>query len=288
MGHHHSHHHAQGKNIGIAILLNVCISILQLIGGLISGSISLLSDAAHNFSDVFSLLLSYFTHRLSHQAANDNYTFGYGRAEILSALFNSMTLIVIAILLLFEASGRVHHPAIIEANIVIYFAFASIVINVLSVLLLHRDAKHSLNIRASYLHLLTDVLTSLAVMVGGIVMKYMDFYLIDSILSILIAIYLIWSSYPIIRKTLCVLMHRTPQNLNIESIKQQILYIDDIHDLERIHLWQLNENENYFEAHIILKKDLSVKDFEVVSQKISNLLHAEGIENISLIPAVRK
>ena len=288
MGHNHSHNHISGKNIGITIFLNLLISILQLIGGIISGSISLLSDATHNFSDVLSLLLSYFTHRLSHKPKNDRYTFGYNRAEILSALFNSFTLIAIAVLLIIEGSKRSIHPTSIKPDIVIYFALASIVINVLSVLLLHRDAKHSLNIKSSYLHLLTDVLTSVAVMLGGIIMKYTNFYLIDSILSILIAIYLMWSSSQIIKETVHILMQRTPQDINLQAIKEEILSIKDVRNLDNIHLWQLNENEIYFEAQILIDKYKSVEDFNTIALKVNHILVKQGIINISLMPISEK
>jgi len=284
MGHHHAHHHISSKNLGLTVFLNLFISVLQLAGGIISGSISLLSDAAHNFSDVLSLLLSFFTHKLSHKPANEQFSFGYKRAEILSALFNSLTLILIAFWLIVEAVQRFNKPVIIEANIVIYFAVASIVINILSVLLLHKDAQNNLNIKSSYLHLLTDVLTSVAVLSGGLVMKYTGFFAIDSVLSVFIAVYLIYSSYHIIKPAILILMQSTPSNIEVKALKNQITALNHVKDLKNIHLWQLNENEIFLEAEIVLNADMSVSSFEKIQQQATSILDAYNISHIYLVP----
>ncbi len=268
MGHHHHHHHVSGKNIGIAVVLNLLITVGQLAGGMLSGSMALLTDALHNFSDVLSLLLSWFTNRLAKKPADSQYTFGYKRAEILAAFINAFTLVFIALFLIVEAVKRFWHPEEIDSSWVIYFALASIVINILSVVLLHNDAKHSLNMKSAYLHLLTDVMTSIAVLIGGLLMKYYQIYYIDSLLSVLIAGYLIYSSWGVIKHSLRILMQATPYEVDLDDIKNKIISLEGVQSVDEIHMWQLNEHEIY----AFFKIRFSEIDKSVLLQKIETLL----------------
>jgi len=160
--HHHHQPNVSGKKLLFTILLNVIITVAQFIGGIVSGSLALLSDAVHNFSDVLSLIVSYVANWLTRKRQQTlTQTFGYKRAEIVAAFFNAATLIVIAVFLIIEAIGRFQHPQNISGNIVIVLAFVAIVANGLGVVLLQKDAEHNLNMQSAYLHLLTDMLTSL-------------------------------------------------------------------------------------------------------------------------------
>ena len=268
MGHHHHHHQASGKNLGIAVILNLLISVGQLIGGFLSGSMALLTDALHNFSDVLSLLLSWFTNRLAQKPADLQFTFGYKRAEILAAFVNALTLVFIALFLIIEAVKRLYNPEPVLSQWVIYFALGSIGINVLSVVLLHNDAKHSLNIKSAYLHLLTDVMTSVAVLIGGLLMKYFHIYWIDSLLSVLIAGYLIYSSLDIIRHSIRILMQASPKEVDLDLIKKQILSLEGVQSVDKIHFWQLNEHD--FFAHIFLQ--YSENDARILQAKIQDFI----------------
>ena len=159
MSHSHSHNHShnhndlQGRNLIISIFLNILITVCQVIGGLISGSLSLLSDALHNFSDVISLIISYVANKLSKRKASLHRTFGYKRAEVLAAFINASTLIIVAVLLIIEAVKRFQNPQEIESNLVIWMSFLGIIANGLSVLLLKKDAKSNINMKSAYLHL---------------------------------------------------------------------------------------------------------------------------------------
>ncbi len=281
----HSHSHSiSGKNIGIAIFLNILITVSQIVGGIISGSVALLTDALHNFSDVISLFLSYFTNRLAKRKSTTKQTYGYKRAEILSAFVNSVTLIAIAIYLIVEAVERFLNPEPVKADLVIYFAIGSIIINLISVLLLHKDAKDSINMKSAYLHLLTDVMTSIAVMIGGILMKYFDIYRIDSILSILIAIYLIFSSYKLLWTSIKILMQFTPRDIDIYDISNQITSIAGIKNVHHVHLWQLNDKDLFFEAHIDLEKNLTIVEFQEILSEIEILLNKRKISHFNIQP----
>ncbi|NSW95063.1 MAG: cation transporter, partial [Bacteroidales bacterium] len=186
----HHYHEVRGKNLGFAILLNVGITLAQVIGGIISGSIALLSDAAHNFSDVISLIISYLANRLSGRKATEKQTFGFRRSEILAAFINSVTLIIIGIIILIEAIQRLINPATISSGLVIWLAVASIMVNGLSVIFIRKDSHDNINMKSAYLHLYTDMMTSVAVLAGGLIMKYFHWYRADSVFSIAIALYL--------------------------------------------------------------------------------------------------
>ena len=174
MGHSHSHNHAhdhkdlKGRKLLITILLNIVITAAQVVGGLVSGSLSLLSDALHNFSDVISLIVSYIASKLTKQKASINRTFGYKRAEILAAFVNASTLIIVAVILIKEAIERFLEPQTIESNLVIWLSLVAIFANGFSVLLIKKDSENNINMRSAYLHLLTDMLASVAVLIGGL------------------------------------------------------------------------------------------------------------------------
>lgn len=288
MGHDHSHHqhtgHVNGRNMAIAIVLNLIITAGQVIGGIISGSVSLLSDALHNFSDVVSLIVSYIANRLTIKRSTIQQTYGYKRAEILSAFINSATLIAIAIYLIVESVERFINPKQVNFNIVIYFAIGSIVINLISVIILHKDSRDNLNIKSAYLHLLTDVMTSIAVMIGGLLMKYFGIYRIDSILSLLIALYLIYSSYKLLIESVKILMQFTPKDVDIKELCAEIAEIGEVKNIHHVHVWQLNDKEMVFEAHIDLNKNINITEFQDVLHKIEHLLENTGIHHCNIQP----
>jgi len=282
--HEHHHHHISGKNIGITIVLNILITVAQIVGGVISGSMALLTDALHNFSDVISLLLSWFTNRLAKRKSTVKQTYGYKRAEILAAFVNSATLIMIAIYLIVEAVSRFRNPEPVLSGLVIWFAAGSIAVNFLSVMLLSKDAKESMNMKSAYLHLLTDVITSVGVMIGGILMKYYEIYSIDSLLSILIAGYLIFSSYKILWSSIKILMQFTPEEANLEKISLEITDLDEIKNIHHVHIWQLNDKEFHFEAHIEFKRDIHITDFQKVLVNIRSILEKYDIHHSNIQP----
>jgi len=275
MGHQHSHHSntLSGNRLLFSIILNIFITIAQVIGGLISGSLALISDAVHNLSDVISLIISYVANLLTNRKKQTlHQTFGFKRAEIIAAFFNSATLIVIAVFLAIEAFKRFSKPQEIDSNLVIWLAIVAILGNGLSVLLLNKDAKHNLNMKSAYLHLITDLLTSVAVLIGGLLMKYYQIFWIDALLTILISIYLLYMSWEIFVDSLKILMLFAPKDLAIKDIQKEILSIDEVKNIHHVHIWQLNEHDIHFEAHIQFKKDINLSNFDKICYKIEQLL----------------
>lgn len=291
----HSHNHTQdhsdlkGRNLLISILLNIIITIAQVIGGLLSGSLALLSDALHNFSDVISLIVSYVAEKLSKRKASLHKTFGYKRAEILAAFINASTLIIVAILLIIEAIKRFQNPQEIESDLVIWLSFIAILGNGFSVLLLKKDSKSNMNMRSAYLHLLTDMMASVAVLIGGLLMKFYQLFWVDSALTFIIAVYLIYMGFDLLKASTKVLMLFTPDSIPIDEIVKEINAIDDISNVHHIHVWQLNEDETHFEAHVDFEKNITLTEFDVILSKIEALLFNKfEINHINIQPEFGK
>lgn len=290
MGHHH--HHINSSHSGkilITILLNIGITVAQVIGGLISGSLALLSDALHNFTDVVSLIISYVASVFASKDASTQRTFGYKRAEILAAFVNAASLVVIAIILIVEAIERFFLPQHIESDLVIILSIVAIVGNGFSVLLLKKDSGKNMNMRSAYLHLLTDMLASVAVLIGGLLMKYYQVYWIDSLLTLAIAIYLIVMSIDLLKQSYRVLMLFTPKKTNVEKIVNDVNTIEGVALLHHVHVWQLNEDEVHLEAHLDFENNLKISEFDQILVEIESLLKSKyNINHVTIQPEYNK
>lgn len=290
----HSHEHVRpgkvgGKNLAISIILNVVITTAQVIGGLLSGSLSLLSDAVHNFTDVLSLIVSYIANRLAGRKASLSKTFGYKRAEILAAFVNAVSLIIIAVLLLFEAYKRFRSPEVIDSGLVIGLALLGIVVNGLSVWILREDAQKNINMRSAYLHLFTDMLASFAVLAGGVLMYYFQMYWVDAVLTAVISMYLIYVGYDLLRASTRMLMLFTPEHIDIHAIVKKVDALPGVRKLHHVHVWCLNDDEFHLEAHLDVKEDLRISDFNLLQLHIEELLKKEfGINHVNIQPEYKK
>lgn len=278
------HHEVSGRNLGFAILLNVGISIAQAIGGIISGSMALLSDAAHNFSDVLSMVISFLANRLAKREATEKQTFGFRRSEILAAFINSATLIIISLIILFEAIQRLVNPVPISANLVICLAIAGILVNGVSVLFIRNDSLENMNMKSVYLHLFGDMLISIAVLFGGLAMKYLQWYWTDSFFSMAIAIYLLYMSWGIVRSSLRIIMQFTPEEIDVKKIASEIEKIQGVKNIHHVHVWQINEREMMFEAHIDMSEDINVSSFEKILYRIKAVLINYDINHSTIQP----
>ncbi|MBN2667313.1 MAG: cation transporter [Bacteroidales bacterium] len=280
----HHRHEISGKNLGLAIFLNVFMTIAEAAGGIVSGSIALMSDAAHNFSDVISLIISWVANRLSRREATLTRTFGFRRSEILAAFINSATLIIVSIVIIIEAVKRISSPEEVSAGIMIWMAVASLIVNGLSALVLHRDSRENMNMRSAYLHLFGDMLTSVAVLAGGLAVRYMGWNWADSIISVAIALYLLWLSRGIFVSSLRIIMQFTPEDINIKEIASEIEKIPGVRNIHHVHVWQINEHDLMFEAHLDLEEDVRVSGFEEILGRIKTLLAGTNIRHVTIQP----
>jgi cobalt-zinc-cadmium efflux system protein len=284
MEHEHHHHEVTDKNLGWTILLNVVITVAEAAGGIISGSMALLSDAAHNFSDVLSLIISYIANKLTKRKATLKQTFGYRRSEIFAAFINSATLVVLSVLILIEGVQRLYETPDIDANWIIILAIASIVVNGLSVLFIKNDARDSMNIKSAYLHLFGDMLTSVAVLIGGLAMKYLNWYWTDGVFSILIAGYLLYIRWGILKSSVRIIMQFTPENLDVGKIVKAVEELPQIKNLHHIHVWQINEHDIMFEAHVDMNQNIVISEFETILEQIKTLLQDFEITHYTIQP----
>lgn len=290
--HHHNHSHSNdlnGRNLLISIFLNIGITVAQIVGGLFSGSLALLSDALHNFSDVVSLIISYIANKLVKRKASLKRTFGYKRAEILAAFINASTLIIVAVLLIIEAVERFQDPQQIESSLVIWLSTVAILGNGFSVLLLKNSADDNMNMKSAYLHLFTDMMASVAVLFGGLLMKFYQIWWIDSVLTLAIAMYLIWMGFDLLKSSTKVLMLFTPDTISVEQIVNKLNSFETIKNVHHVHVWQLNEEEIHFEAHIDFEKDISLSEFDVILSEIEEFIfHNYDINHVNIQPEFSK
>ncbi len=221
----HNEHKKENRLI-VSAALNFATTAAQVVGGILSGSLSLISDALHNLSDTAALVISLFAVRLAKRKNTEAQTFGYKRAEILAALFNACVLVIVSIFLFKEAWARWAHPHAINSLLMLSVAFIGLIANVLSAFLLKTHARQDLNIRAAYVHLFSDFLSSIAVIIGAVAIFFSKAYWIDPLLTVLIGIYVLREGYKIIEESTHILMQHVPKGINLREIQAQIEGID--------------------------------------------------------------
>jgi cobalt-zinc-cadmium efflux system protein len=259
--------------LAISVVLNLSITIVQIIGGILSNSLSLLSDALHNLSDGIALWLALVAEKLSNKDANNLRTFGYKRAQIISAFINSFILLFICAYLFYEAYHRIINPEVVDGKLLVFVAIFGLLANLISVILLHKDKDENINIRSAYLHLLGDTLSSVAVIIGGIFIIYFDWYLIDPILTILIGLYIIRETYFVFWETINILMQTKPSNIDMNEIVKEINNFETIKNVHHIHLWNLDDKDIHFECHLDLNEDLKLSQIDIIRKEIEDMLH---------------
>ena len=291
MSHSHNHSHQdanlKGKPLAIAIALNLLITVAQVVGGILAGSLALLGDALHNFSDVLSLIISYVANTLRSKKNTPQRTYGYKRAQILAALINALTLIGVSIYLIFEAVSRLTDVQPVISTYVIWLAVLGILVNGGSALMLAKMQKGDSNLRSAYLHLVADFATSFAVLLGGLAMYLYDVYWIDSAITIFVSIYLILTAGKLFLHTIDVLMHFVPSEIDIAKISEKLKSMESVEDVHHIHIWRLDDESIHFEGHVRLFEDMPVSEFDVLKCNIEEVLfHDFGITHCSLQPEI--
>jgi cobalt-zinc-cadmium efflux system protein len=271
----HKHSDIAEKNLFVTMALNFAITIVEVIGGIVSGSLSLLSDAMHNFSDGIAIVISYGAIRLSRRPRTLRHTFGLKRAELLAAIINASTLIVISFFLIREAIQRLSNPVSVGGPVMLTVAAVGLVANYVGTLLLKKGAGGNLNIRAAYVHLLTDTVASLAVILGAIGIMLFNISWIDPVLSILIALYIIGETYSIVRESVDVIMMAVPTDVDINGLQHTLEAIPGVKNIHHVHVWRLNDTEIHFEAHIDVD-DMYVSETANLQKEVERRLHEQG------------
>ncbi len=282
------HHHAEssedtgGARLLAALALNLMIPSVQIVGGLYAGSVALISDAVHNFSDFTAILIAYFAYLIGKKGASVSNTFGYRRSEVLAALFNVMILTGASAFIIYEAIHRFRNPVPVSGVLVMWVAGVGVIGNGLSAWLLHRDSKHSLNVRGAFLHMIGDFLTSVAVLINGAVLIFKPWYWLDPLLSFLIVIFILKNCWSVLKEATLILMNATPKNIDIVKIREFLEEMPDICGVHYLHAWNSSSVSVAFSAHVVIT-DRLLSETELLAQKIrEELFHHFGIDHAVL------
>jgi len=251
--------------------VNVVLTVVQILGGVISGSLALIADALHNFSDAVSLLIALVARKWAEKPADEMRTFGYKRAELIGAMVNLTTLILIGVYLLFEAIIRSFNPEPVTGWIIVIIASVALIVDIFTAGLTYALAKNSLNIRAAFLHNLADALSSVAVIIAGTLIILYEWYIVDIICTFLIAGYVLYHGSIEIRSVIRILMQSVPDNIDIADVIDQLEKIEKVKQVHHLHIWELDEYNRSLEAHIVIaEKDH--KDAEIIKRQIKDTL----------------
>jgi len=280
----HAHHTGikNDRRLLAAVSVNVLLTLAQVIGGVISGSLSLIADALHNFSDAASLGIALFARKISRKPPDEFKTFGYKRAEIVAALINLTLLVVISLYLIYEAAWRLLEPQTITAWIVIFVATVALIVDTFTALITYSMSKGSMNMKAAFLHNLSDALVSVGVIIsGGLILLY-SWYWIDTLLTFAIAGFVLWQGLLMLPKTIHLLMEGTPANLSIETIRKRLETEDGVQNVHHIHLWHLDESRIALEAHVVVTAQ-NLEDIEILKGVLKKMLREDFTINHSTL-----
>jgi cobalt-zinc-cadmium efflux system protein len=286
MGHHpHAHHdHNHGASgteaLTTAFWLNTGFAILELAGGLYTNSIAITSDALHDFGDSLALGTAYYFQKKSLKTRDQSFTYGYKRFSLLGAFINSLILIVGSAFILQESIKRLSHPEQADAKGMIVLAVIGLSVNLAAMLKLRKSG--SLNERVVSLHFLEDVLGWVAVLIGSVVMLFVNVPILDPILSILIAGFILFNVYSNLRYAFRIFLQGTPLNVDMEEIKKKILEIKGIKDIHAIHTWTMDGTYNIMTLHVVLKKQTSIDDINNIKKEIRHCLHHLNIQHLTI------
>ena len=269
MEHDHSQHDMTDRKLGLAIFINVLLTVAQVVGGLLSGSLSLIADALHNLSDAGAILVAVAARKIGNKAANTTMTYGYKRAEIIGVLINSTTLILIGIYLIYAAINKYFKPTPIDGWIVFWVAGIALVIDIATALLTYKaGAKDNMNIKAAFIHNVSDALASVVVIIAGIMIISYQLYIFDVIATIGISIYVIYHGMVLLKKCILIIMQAVPEGMSIDHIKSSLTTINGVNRIDHVHIWQLDDKNIYFEGHVLLDNGQS----ELVKEEIRSTL----------------
>ena len=285
-GHHHHHtvsaaDAANGAFIA-GIVLNSLYVVVQVIAGLFTHSMALLSDAGHNLSDVASLALSLMAFRLARVKPTDTFTYGFKKTTILAALTNAVVLLITIGVLGYESINRLLHPRPVEGGIVAIVAGIGIVINLASAFLFFRNKEHDLNTKGAYLHLLTDALVSLGVVVAGIIIRFTNWYWLDGAVSITVLIVILIGTWSLLTASLRLSMDAVPESVNLEKITKVINKITGVESIHHMHIWAMSTTENALTTHLVLNETLTFDEKMKLVHKIKHELLHNNIQHATI------
>ena len=291
--HGHDHHHGHGHHhhvdpeagdarVAAAIAINFALTIAQAVGGLLSGSLALIADALHNFSDAASLVIAFAARKITRRPANADMTFGYQRAEIVAALINYTTLIVLGLYLVYEAIARFMEPEGVDGWLVVIIAGVALAVDLATAALTFALSKESVNIRAAFLHNLADALGSVAVIVAGTLIILFDWRLADPIATLAIAVYILWMSFAEIGRVIRILMLGSPPAIDAEAVLASMRGVEGVADVHHAHFWQMDEHQSSMDAHLVIEPGAWARADSIKSAVKAMLQRRYGVAHSTL------
>ena len=284
MSHDHNHAHQHDGKLNFAVFINIILTIVQIIGGVLSGSLSLIADALHNLSDAGAILIAIFARKIARRPANSKMTFGFKRAEILGALINSTTLIIVGLYLIYEAINKFFNPQPIDGWIVVWIASIALVIDAVTAWLTYQSgAKNNLNLKAAFIHNMSDALASVAVIIAGSLIILYQWYIVDLLATIAISVYVIYHGYSLAKQTMIILMQAVPENIDIDEICEELESLTMVSKIWHLHVWQLDDKEIFLEASLEFTPSNSLYDLTPIKDLLKDKydIHHSTIENNS-------
>lgn len=288
MGHdHHHHHRIQGganasRAFSIGIWLNTVFVIIEAGVGFYINSLSLLSDAVHNLADVGTLVLSLIAFRLLKVAANESYTYGYKKTSILVALFNSVILLVSIGAIAFEAIQRAFNPQPMSGPLIALIAGIGIIVNGTTAYLFMREKEKDINIKSAYLHMLSDTLVSVGIVVGGGIIYFTNWYWVDSLFSLIVVGVILAGTWRLLRESLKLSLDGVPAHVSVHDITERALKFKGVAGLHHVHVWALSSTENAMTAHLVLRQDVTHEQELAIKDEFRHALLHQNIHHITL------
>lgn len=272
-GHEHGHNHdvrfpgnGGKRDLLIAVSITALMMAAEAIGGILSNSLALLSDAGHMFTDNLALLLSFFAMKFAAMPATDRKTFGFYRLEILAAFVNGVVLVIIAFYIMYEAYLRILHPQPVAGTLMLVVAAIGLVANIVGAVVLNKHSNTSLNLRGAYLHILGDALSSVGVVFGGLIIIYSGWYMIDPVLSILISLVIIYGAWALVKESVSILLESVPSHVNIESVAAEIEKLEGVREAYHIHIWTITSGVYAMSAHVIIDDQLVSRNRDLLDR----------------------
>jgi len=275
------HEQESERDLGFALIVTTSIFLLELIGGVVSNSLALISDSVHMLGDAVSLLLSYLAIRVARRPPSLSKTFGYHRLEVLAALANGTTLTLISMAIFYKAYQRLVAPPEVHITTMLGVALVGLIANTISATRLHHHAGEDLNVRSAFLHVMGDAFASLAVITGGVVILFTGNYIVDPILSFLIGGIILLGSLRVIRESLHILLEGTPEHIDLEEVKKDIMGIEGVVEVHDLHAWAICSHINLASAHVGVQ-DRKMSDVDKINETINQKLKEHSINHITL------
>lgn len=282
-GHNHEdvfHSHAPAGKMKIAFFFTLAILVVELIGGLISHSLALLSDAGHVLTDIAAIGLSWYAIKQAEKPSDEKMTFGYYRSGILAALINGLTLILITIWILWEAYARFKQPEVVTPTWMFVSAGFGLLMNLYLGLGMRNE--EDINVKSAVLHMLGDAAASAGVIVGGIVIMFTKWYVVDAILSVLIALLISVGAWRIVKQTMRILMEGTPQGIDFQKVIAEIKAVPGIQDAHDVHVWSITSGKNALSCHVVLDGDITIRDSQAILREMEHRLVHLGIGHVTI------